>query len=189
MKSPLETFAVAPPSIENVEAWHAALVADGRISADKARLRRTALRRMWSARDPATAVNDATWMQSHLDELQDRLVANGIDLGTARTYKSRSASALSDFIRYRVRPDQMRGSRRKRDVSRVDAPERSEVRLDHGRSFRYELPRAFTRRDLQRVYLHLLALVEDLDSAGPVPGPVQLQLGLAPAAPTKGDDE
>ena len=59
--------------------------------------------------------------------------------------------------------------------------------LEGGRVFRYELPPRFTRRDLERLYTHLTALVEDFDLSASARKPVQLPLSASVAQETSVD--
>lgn len=168
-------------TIADVLAWHRLMVSQGRLDREKARLRRTALIRMTGLLGGDPSRHDAARVLHHLDELEEELIkhpSKGVSRGTARSYKSRSAAAINDYIRYRKHPGRMPTGRAKKRSPTVDAEvELSELPLTHGRSFRYSLPPTFTRRDLNRIYFHLLSQVSDIDDVGQeVHQPVQTSL-------------
>lgn len=179
---PLEEsdFTSQLPTMDIVARWLDAIAAERLIPQDQARLRKTALSQLAKERGDREPC-DATWMRDNLDELAARLMSSGVEKSTALTYKSRASSALRDFFAYRARPEEFRPSksgRHKRSPTRASIDLHA-FPLEGGRFFRYELPPRFTRRDLERLYLHLLALVDDFDDARAARKPVQLPLSAS----------
>lgn len=183
MTHAIDHFAEQQPTLEVVALWLDAAVAEKLIPAVQARLRKTAVARLNQVR-AADEPNDAAWVRENLDRLAERLVNTGVEAATALTYKSRASSALREFLDYRGRPSEFRAAKQgrgagvRRGASGAGTGDFSTFPLGGGRVFRYQVPPGFTRRDLDRVWLHLLALVEDFDEGTGPRRAVQLPLEM-----------
>lgn len=178
-------FPSTPSTLGDVLAWQSKLAREGRMDREKVRLRRTAITRMASVLDGDPRNHDAQWILANLDEIERRLIEapeNTVSAGTVRSYKSRCAAAITDYMRYRNHPDRLPSGRGRQSAPRTSGGELKELALELGRTFRYSLPRGFTQRDLRRVYLHLLSQVHDIDQVGQAENaPVQMPLDALPA--------
>lgn len=152
--------------------WLVRAVGEGRLSKQQARLRITAVNAVWSvlAADLGKPVVDgqqeqgsASWLRRNLHNAVAAFERAAPDRkpATVSAYLSRVTSALDDF----------QGVEKEKKVKPV-ATDRGLFDLGDGRVFEYRLPSKFRERDLERVYLHLLAQVVDLK-----PRPRQLRFG------------
>lgn len=168
----LQAVLTAEPTTRTLMRFVDALVGVSKHSAEQARLLRTAINRVSSARTTSEP-DDAEWMLTNIEILLNRLLEEGARPGTVKTYRSRAEAVCKDFLRFRRQPlaylQELSAESAASPVPRRTRPapvtkSLLACPLGEGRVFQYQLPpEGLSRKDVERIAVHLWALSNDFD--------------------------